>query len=925
MSGDRVFATVKSDEVFVFRHNFSANKWENFFTNRADGSATVTFRKRGYNFFVRIVGDGGLREEHQLSTTANVKDSGKGFIQVPLPEKKQLIGIKFKRAEMADIFLGKIRAEMNVTGLVTLQAVVLDEKPSSGIPNPDKLPPAIGYGVGPSTLQPAPSQTQAPPPPQDRVVEATDNPPGPADYQPPHGAPAGLQPVHYLQQHSPHPTVNNTTPPQQNSVQPTNNPGVRPFNPGQLPFNPGHPPNNPGLQPYNPGQPVNPGPSVSKPPYNPGPAIERGPQVLPTVERQTPVKTSRAMVEAAAPLLLPKKPPAKPPEPEIPSFVNEEPSDHATFLANALNAGNFEAAHRMIHMLQKMVAEAQKPQKKLSISYSNTSNGPSMEDVDVKLHLFIEFQSQHKSKLEFYLDFKSSLRISDIQQHLELSHHIPKATQNWIIGDNLVKGDLLNHTLRDFGIDGDGSATTATDVYIYVMHSKKAHVPKEEYEAIRQCQQEEYDRKKQGLKQPWEQPLVLPTAAPPTVPPRSHPAPHHQAEYPTQHPPPQVRRMDRDGGGFNMGGQDYHIPQPREAPPTVHRAWGLPPEEDTYARVNHNIPRPGMAPPPQRVQSDFDPTYEKLQNYQLHPAESRPHPHHAAPPNIGYGIPQFGGGGYMPGPQPLHQQHMALGYPPEARGPPQTKRPPESRGPPELRGPPETRGPPTQYQAPELEPVMPRPPPPAVRQVGWSCPKCTFINKPRRPGCEICSADRPLDYQIPEDIPMDADEARIVAGLQGSEDLFQQFEEAEKQKQERERAENFQALLQAEEEALITNEEEFDCPICFDTVEPGEGVTLRNCLHRFCKLCLKQSIMQSPDAEVKCPYKDNDYECNAPLPEREIKQLVTKEELQDLYKRGLREAESAAANSYHCKTTDCEGFCFYEDEVNHFHAKSVGR
>ena len=39
----------------------------------------------------------------------------------------------------------------------------------------------------------------------------------------------------------------------------------------------------------------------------------------------------------------------------------------------------------MIHMLQKMVAEAQKPQKKLSISYSNTSNGPSMEDVDVKL------------------------------------------------------------------------------------------------------------------------------------------------------------------------------------------------------------------------------------------------------------------------------------------------------------------------------------------------------------------------------------------------------------------------------------------------------------------------------------------------------------------------------------------------------------
>ena len=48
-------------------------------------------------------------------------------------------------------------------------------------------------------------------------------------------------------------------------------------------------------------------------------------------------------------------------------------------------------------------------------------------------------------------------------------------------------------------------------------------------------------------------------------------------------------------------------------------------------------------------------------------------------------------------------------------------------------------------------------------------------------------------------------------------------------------------------------------------------------------------------------------------------QLVTPEQLQKLYRRGLREAESAAGNSYHCKSTNCEGFCFYEDEVNEFH------
>ena len=38
-----------------------------------------------------------------------------------------------------------------------------------------------------------------------------------------------------------------------------------------------------------------------------------------------------------------------------------------------------------------------------------------------------------------------------------------------------------------------------------------------------------------------------------------------------------------------------------------------------------------------------------------------------------------------------------------------------------------------------------------------------------------------------------------------------------------------------EEEALITNKEELDCPICFITIEPGEGVTLRGCSHQFCR------------------------------------------------------------------------------------------
>ena len=32
---------------------------------------------------------------------------------------------------------------------------------------------------------------------------------------------------------------------------------------------------------------------------------------------------------------------------------------------------------------------------------------------------------------------------------------------------------------------------------------------------------------------------------------------------------------------------------------------------------------------------------------------------------------------------------------------------------------------------------------------GWPCPSCTYINKPTRPGCEICSTGRPEGYAIP--------------------------------------------------------------------------------------------------------------------------------------------------------------------------------
>uniref|UniRef100_A0A3Q0QXN3 Heme-oxidized IRP2 ubiquitin transferase 1 homolog n=1 Tax=Amphilophus citrinellus TaxID=61819 RepID=A0A3Q0QXN3_AMPCI len=45
---------------------------------------------------------------------------------------------------------------------------------------------------------------------------------------------------------------------------------------------------------------------------------------------------------------------------------------------------------------------------------------------------------------------------------------------------------------------------------------------------------------------------------------------------------------------------------------------------------------------------------------------------------------------------------------------------------------------------------------------GWSCPSCTYINKPTRPGCEICSTNRPENYVIPGGYRPDTLELRRI-------------------------------------------------------------------------------------------------------------------------------------------------------------------
>ncbi|XP_009469628.1 PREDICTED: sharpin [Nipponia nippon] len=196
-------------------------------------------------------------------------------------------------------------------------------------------------------------------------------------------------------------------------------------------------------------------------------------------------------------------------------------------------------------------------------------------------------------------------------------------------------------------------------------------------------------------------------------------------------------------------------------------------------------------------------------------------------------------------------------------------------------------------------------------QAGWSCPKCTFINKPTRPGCEMCSTDRPDDYVVPGSYKPDETE---LWRMQQEQEGILQYQQA----LEAERLKNFQQLLQLEEEVLVPNREVLECRICYQQVAPGEGVLLRECLHNFCRECLRQVINYSEEPEVACPFRDAPYACGSHLQEREIRALVSPEEYRRFLERSLVLAERRSQNSFHCKTTDCRGWCIYEDSVNEF-------
>lgn len=172
----------------------------------------------------------------------------------------------------------------------------------------------------------------------------------------------------------------------------------------------------------------------------------------------------------------------------------------------------------------------------------------------------------------------------------------------------------------------------------------------------------------------------------------------------------------------------------------------------------------------------------------------------------------------------------------------------------------------------------------------WHCSLCTFHNPAKRSYCEICFATS-TDNQ-PSTV------TAVNEHLQPPPlpPLFAQLQDHLQQGC-----------------GLVRNTSVFVCPICFDNIAAGDGVVLCECLHEFCRGCLRRTVLISVSSLVRCPVVQADDVqrslCVGIVVDSEIREILSADEYADHFKRSVHEAEIGEPGSFHCKTPNCAGWC----------------
>lgn len=106
----------------------------------------------------------------------------------------------------------------------------------------------------------------------------------------------------------------------------------------------------------------------------------------------------------------------------------------------------------------------------------------------------------------------------------------------------------------------------------------------------------------------------------------------------------------------------------------------------------------------------------------------------------------------------------------------------------------------------------------------------------------------------------------------------------------------------------------FKCNICLEEIPAGDGLTLKSCVHDFCKKCLIAYIERAETSLIKCPFVNEDNEqCVGFLYDSEIRSFVSGDVYRKHLDKSLADCE-ADPSAYHCKTPNCKYFVFLDDE-----------
>lgn len=118
--------------------------------------------------------------------------------------------------------------------------------------------------------------------------------------------------------------------------------------------------------------------------------------------------------------------------------------------------------------------------------------------------------------------------------------------------------------------------------------------------------------------------------------------------------------------------------------------------------------------------------------------------------------------------------------------------------------------------------------------------------------------------------------------------------------------------------SFVKNTFAFECPVCLMDIKIGDGLILKNCLHTLCNECFCNHVKMCDDPEVLCPYNSPEGSCEFLISAREIRAIVPPELYEMHQLKGLKRAETALENIYHCKTPDCGGFFQHDEDRSAF-------